>query len=277
MSLRRAPTLLCVPAHKPDLYRKAADTGASILMFDLEDSVPEQHKARARSVLTSFLDIARYQLQPGQRTAVRINPRCSADLNLFDDTGIDFLVIPKVRTASDITPYGMGNQLVAVIETAEAITNLRSIVPCLAGAIFGIADFAASMGMSDRIYGSFENVDRDSHARFAYARQKLAVYCAAAGIGCFDTCFNVRSAVDICRSWHGSRSYGFTGAACIHPLQVQIAQSIFGAGALKEVSWSHDIIAGHTTRQGEVGVDKQGQVVGLPVVRQAEAILGVKA
>lgn len=276
--MRRIRSLLCVPAHKPELYEKAARSGADCLMFDLEDSVPEQHKASALLALTSWLASDGWRI-PGMK-AVRINPYTHDALVLRDNgCRVDALVIPKIKHGDELlTPDGIAptTPLIPVIETPQAIINLRSIVEnrAVAGAIFGVADFAAGMGVSDRLCGhGIDDYLEEVNERFAYAKQKLATYCAAFGKFALDTCFAVkgeRAAEVVEQSWRNSRSWGFTGAAAIHPAQVKVANLVFRDA--REACWAASVIDSDREHAGEVHVDERGFVVGRPVVRQAEAI-----
>jgi len=275
--MKRIRSLLCVPAHKPALYEKAVRSGADCLMFDLEDSVPPHHKAYALETLVAYLRSSIGKIVP-QVVAVRINPY-TTDAGTLLDAGcrLDVLVVPKITEARELMTYEGETAtvpLLPVIETPGAIVNLRSILalPNVLGGIFGVADFAAGMGVSDRRWGSWIDYGPLTNTRFVYAKQKLATYAAAFGKQALDTCFNVRDSSHVTATWRGSRSFGFTGAACIHPLQVPIANDLFGPGEI-ERAWAGRIHAQHAARLGEVWVDENGLVVGIPVDRQARAIL----
>jgi citrate lyase subunit beta/citryl-CoA lyase len=276
-------SLLCVPAHKPELYEKAARSAADCLMFDLEDSTPAQHKNAAFTRLGDYLRVTREEID--KIIAVRVNPGLPGEAATFAELA-DVLVVPKVAEAFDLLAYDrfVAPALLPVIETPAAIMNLRHILslPSVVGGIFGVADYAAGMGVSDRVYAtellhsaSPERVNR----RFGYAKQKLATYARAFGKQALDTCFwvkgpDVPSVVEW--AWTEARGLGFTGAACIHPVQVPPANEVFGPSFLEQ-QWATRTHADHAARNGEVGVDAMGMVVGLPVDRQAQAILGRSA
>jgi citrate lyase beta subunit len=271
-------SLLCVPAHKPELYEKAARTDADCLMFDLEDSTPAQHKDAAFFALGDYLKRARHTL--GKLVAVRINPdrKVEAAYFLNADT-LDLLVVPKVHDYRDLMRYDTfsGPRLLPVIETPRAIMGLREIlgIPSVVGGIFGIADFAAGMGVSDRLWFGTDRGGLAVNFRFLYAKQKLATYARAFGKQALDTCFIVKGAhapAYVERAWREARGFGFSGAACIHPGQIESANRTFGPSAYEQ-EWAQRTHAEHAERSGEVGVDEHGMVVGLPVDRQARAIM----
>lgn len=276
--MKRIRSLLCVPAHRPALYEKALRTNADCLMFDLEDSTPAQHKDYARATLQDYLAISRGGL--GKIVTVRVNAGNRDEARTFAPF-CDALVPPKVERAADLWfafDAFEGKPLLPVIETTQAIVNLREILsfPGVAGGIFGIADYAASLGVSDRIIGHrYAANPYLVMQRFQYAKQKLATYAAAFGKQALDTCFVVKgpqAAEFIEDAWIIARSMGFTGAACIHPGQVELANAHFGPSRREEM-WAHTTHAEHTARHGEVGVDEYGQVVGMPVDRQAQSII----
>lgn len=267
-------SLLCVPAHKPHLYEKALSYGADCIMYDLEDSVPEAKKLDAFHQLSAWLKSSVVMPWPGLVT-VRIN-RPAEGRELIKGR-LDAFVLPKVKIGEDVASLSaFFRPVIPVVETPQAIVNLEEIVERSAGCIFGVADFAAGMGVSDRFWGrTRDRSGRRVNERFAYAKQKLATYCAAYAKPCLDTCFVVKgegAPADVALHWEVSRSYGFTGGAAIHPMQVAIANDIFGPTA-QEKAWADRTEKGHQERGGEVSVDEYGFVVGMPVARQARAIL----
>jgi citrate lyase subunit beta/citryl-CoA lyase len=273
--MKRIRSLLCVPAHRPELYEKAYRTDADCLMFDLEDSTPPQHKDEALATLVEYLNLGR---TAPKIVAVRINPdrRWMGEVEALRSL-CAILVVPKVQDVADLQRFNWfgGPAVLPVIETPLAIVNLRAILslPGVIGGIFGIADFAAGMGVSDRQYGAYHDAGEVSSVRFAYAKQKLATYAAAYGKQALDTCFNVRHPGVVHAAWRWSRAIGFTGGAAIHPMQVPAANIFFGPSQ-EEQDWAMLTHVDHAARHGEVGVDARGLVVGLPVDRQAQAIIG---
>ena len=89
---------LFTPGTRDDRFAKAAETGADVLIIDLEDAVSPDDKPRARSVALEYL--AKPATHDTLR-AVRINGLDThagiADLDalLRSDAAPDFLVLPK--------------------------------------------------------------------------------------------------------------------------------------------------------------------------------------
>ncbi|HEX4194871.1 MAG TPA: aldolase/citrate lyase family protein, partial [Stellaceae bacterium] len=83
---------------------KAATCGADALILDLEDSVAEANKAKARELTSAYLSA-----QPADRSIelwVRINPLASphamADLAAVIGAAPDGIVLPKPDSAADV-------------------------------------------------------------------------------------------------------------------------------------------------------------------------------
>lgn len=275
-------SLLCVPAHRPQLYAKACATAADCLMIDLEDSVPIERKDEAfRAFSSSGWSIL--HTTPKVKLFVRVNPdRFLDECALAYNHHAHAVVVPKVQSAHDVTAVAdvFPGSLVPVIETPQAIVNLRSIVShrFVIGCIFGVADYAAGLGVSDRLFADCGGQPefRPWQYRFQAVRELLAVTCRAYSKFALDTCFAVkgdRPADRTAVSFGHARDIGFTGGACIHPIQVPVANRIFGMQD-REIEWAQATAASHKAHAGEVHVDHWGNVVGMPVNRQAFNILG---
>lgn len=116
-------SLLFVPGDRPELFAKAAATGADALTFDLEDSVSADRKAAARGAIVSALQDA----PRGILLLVRVNPLSSAyidaDLDLIAVGRPDGVVLPKAEGA----------------ETVEALVSLLATRVCAGIPILPIA------------------------------------------------------------------------------------------------------------------------------------------
>ncbi|KAE9381415.1 beta subunit of citrate lyase [Stipitochalara longipes BDJ] len=288
--LRRA--LLYVPSSSPKFLEKSRSLTVDTISYDLEDSVTPQQKAPARSNLLSFLSSPR----PPHITelSVRINA-VSSGLALEDLTTIlqapnlDALVIPKVNRASDLhfitdvlrhklpdrhpsipNPSSNPLKIIALIESAEAITNLNEICkasPYLSGLIFAAEDFALDLSLT-RTPGLME---------FLYARSAIATAARA---------HELPSTIDlVCTSFRGEeglrtleeeclqgKGLGFNGKQCIHPSQVAVAQRAFAPGE-KEVEWAVRVVVGDkkADAEGRGAWTLEGKMIDVPVVGKAKA------
>jgi (S)-citramalyl-CoA lyase len=154
----RTRSWLFTPATRPERFAKAAETGADVLLVDLEDAVAPRDKAAARTTALDRLAGPR----AGTLRALRINGLDTragiADLDalLGSAASPDFLVLPKTETAGHLqildrllTAVGKATRLVGLIESARGLAALEAIstaTPRLAGLMFGAADMSADLG-----------------------------------------------------------------------------------------------------------------------------------
>ena len=96
-------SLVFVPGNNPRFLAKAKSLTADIVCFDLEDSVPDKEKKKARTLIKNILK-QRKEYSPD--VFVRINSPESgmieADLKEIVQKGIDGIVIPKVNSVNEL-------------------------------------------------------------------------------------------------------------------------------------------------------------------------------
>ncbi|MFN3834258.1 MAG: HpcH/HpaI aldolase/citrate lyase family protein, partial [Glycocaulis sp.] len=174
-------SLLFVPGSRPDRIAKALGAGADAVCIDLEDAVPPDGKAEARTSVMAALAEPRAQ---SPRLGFRINPIRTpnglADLAAYGASMAvaDFLMIPKVAhpVELDIIAGALeGHErphLWPIIESAEGLSRAYEIAggACVQGMLFGGADFAADLGTTMEWEPLF------------HARGTLAAAAASAGI-----------------------------------------------------------------------------------------------
>lgn len=202
-------------------------------------------------------------------------------------------MIPKVNKASDLTfitdilrhqlplrhPSSPSSsspsksvKIIALIESAEAITNLSSICaasPYLDGLIFAAEDFALDLSLTRT----------PSLTEFLYARSAISTAARA---------FNLGSTIDlVCTSFRGpeglatledeckgGKGLGFNGKQCIHPTQVEVVQRAFGTGE-EEVEWAVRVVVGDEKAEskGRGAWTLDGKMIDKPVVAKARAVV----
>ncbi|KAI0136434.1 Pyruvate/Phosphoenolpyruvate kinase-like domain-containing protein [Xylariales sp. AK1849] len=290
--LRRA--LLYVPASSPRMLTKSLGLTSDNVTYDLEDSVTPTAKPEARSALRSHLSHLSSRPSSISELAVRINaistPYALDDLtSLAPLSNLDAIVIPKVNSASDLTfatdalrhlapgrhgPGKDGNpvKLIALIESARAIMNLREICaasPYLSGLIFAAEDFALDLSITRT----------PSLSEFLYARSAIATAARAA---------ELPSTIDlVCTSYKGEegirrleeecaggKAMGFNGKQCIHPSQVETVQRLFAPDD-KEVEWAVRIVIADekAASAGRGAWTLDGAMIDAPVVGKAKSIV----
>lgn len=274
-------SLLYVPATSERFIAKAHTRGADAIVLDLEDSVPPDRKAAARTALDEAIPSVR---RNGGRVFVRINSRpdlIEADAQAACRAGADGLMVPKVETAAQIKRLSKlldrvereagrpaRTQLVPVIETPAALFEARAIAGagkrvCALNA--GGEDLAAAMG--------------GEPTPEVLRLPKLIVHLAAkaAGllsIGLIRSVADFKNLDDIAAAAREARAFGFDGATCVHPSVVPILNAAFTPDA-QEVARAERLIeaAEQAARRGEGAFLFEDRMADAPVVARARALL----
>ncbi len=269
-----ARSFLFVPASRPERFAKALDSGADVIVLDLEDAVGPEHKAVARDHLSERLPgFSRAQLA---RTLVRINGADSAwhaqDLRLLATwipQGLAGGMVPKADDPSALRAIGIalgpGAQLVPLIESLAGLdaVNLIARTPQVARLAFGHLDFQLDLGMR---CGAEEAELASVRFALVAASRRATLPPPVDGVTT-DTGNAQRLAADARRSL----AFGFGGKLCIHPAQVQGVNNAFTPSA-EEVDWARRVVAGAQTHRG-AAFSMDGRMVDLPVIALAQRTL----
>lgn len=273
MTMLRFRSLLFVPGSRPERFAKAIASGADAVCIDLEDAVAVEAKAAARATVLAFCNERRGAAGAvgTARVGVRVNALRSADglrdLAGFADVATlpDFLMLPKLSDsveASVVAALFPGLPIWPVVETAQGVGQAAQIaaVPGIAGLLFGAVDFAAETGCSL------------AWEALAYARGVLAVARAAAGIQLLDVpLLDITDTHGLAASTARVRDLGFTGRACIHPVQVATVNQVFSPSA-DEIAAARRLIAAFDAAAG-AAVLLDGKLVEKPVILAAQHVL----
>lgn len=288
---------LAVPAIRPELFPKAAAGPADAVFLDLEDSVPEAEKDRARAnAVAAIRDI-----DWGRKIlAVRVNgqdtPHFYKDLIALLEAGdrLDVVMIPKVGDPREVFAADLlATQIEAatgrarrvglglVIETAKGLAQVEAIAtasPRTESLHLGVADLAASLGMRTTAIGGL-NPDYASPAglldpwHFAVAR--LITAARAAGLRPIDGPYgDFRDAEGLEASARRARAMGAEGKMAIHPGQVAALNAAFQPDE-KEVAQARRVLAAMEAGrlEGRAAVALDGKLLDIASIRQAEAMV----
>jgi citrate lyase subunit beta / citryl-CoA lyase len=275
-------SLLFVPVTVERYVAAAHKRGADGIILDLEDSVPEAEKARARGLIPSEAErVGRY----GADVLVRINRpwrHAWRDIEAAVGPGVAALMCPKTESGEQLRviaemvddleaekklPRGH-TRLVAMIETAGALFRAQEIATAtqrLVGMMLGAEDFASSVGM-------------EPFAEGLLAPTQLVIIAArAAGIlplGFMGTLAEYKDLDAFRATIRKSRRFGFLGAACIHPAQVPILNEEYGPQPV-EVARAERMIAAYDAAlaRGAGAVEFEGKMIDVPVVERARRVL----
>jgi citrate lyase beta subunit len=279
--VRRA--LLYMPGDDARKINKAATLGVDCVCLDMEDGVALNRKPAARETIAHTLrtvDFGRSE------RLVRINPIGSglesADFRATIDARPDGYVLPKVENAEQIEwlcwrltkaeqSHGWpmsAIRVLAIVETARGIVNLREISDCdqrLSALIFGAEDLAGDVGAT-RTRAGWE---------VFYARSAVVTHAAAFGVQAIDMVYvDFHDGEGLVReSMEGARM-GFTGKQIIHPSQVEPAQAAFTPSD-EAIAHARRIIEAFEMHQagGTGAFALDGKMVDMPVVKAAQRVL----
>ncbi len=250
----------------------ARTSGADVAVLDLEDSVPRHRKDAARAAAIGYLTEA-----TGSGTTVlglRLNApgtvHGTKDLVAVAESGLRpaVLVVPKVESARDVELVAavLGadeeqRRVWALIETPRAIQSLPEILGsrCMAGVVFGAADYAAAAGCS-----------RSSNA-LRYPRSALVCAAAAAGLPAIDSpYFDLDDPDGLRREAEEAKDLGFVGKGAVHPTQLSLIRQAF-LPSPQELAAAHAVVTAANTSNGGI-TTVNGRMVGPPMVAAAHAV-----
>ena len=279
-------SILFVPAVSDRFAESALRQPADALQIDLEDSVGPDQKDLACERLPGIADRFAHA---GYDVVVRINRpwrRAVRDIEAAVRPSVCAISLPKVPDASHVRaiaevlaeceaqrelPSGH-TRLIAMVETAEGLQNMPAIAaahPRVCGMIVGSEDLSVSMRMA---------VDEDS----LYVPNVLAVAaCRSAGIEPIGFIGSVADFTDeeaFRARIRRARKLGFSGAFCVHPKQVVIANEEFSPQAA-ELEHARGLIEEFERQvsQGRAAFTYKGRMVDLPIVEQARYLLSREA
>jgi len=220
-----ARSYLYVPADNQRFLDKTAESMADAFILDLEDSVKEERKEIAEGMLREFLKSTSNSI-----FYLRVEPRRISQISdLINHPKISRIVMPKANTASALESLNKFNEsnkpIHALIESPLGLENIKEIAHSKNVVSLGIgeADFFSTLSLSG-------NIHRDLKA---IVRSKLVVSSAANGlnppIAPVSSNFTDKDAFR--RESEELLDWGYWGRACIHPVQVEIANEVFTIGA----------------------------------------------
>ena len=299
---------LAVPGSQPQMFEKAAKSGADVVFLDLEDAVAPDDKVQARkNVIQAIGDI-----DWGSKTlSVRINGldthymyRDVVDVLEQASERLDLIMIPKVGTAADVYAVDMlctqvetargrrkrvGFEM--IIETALGMQNVHEIAAASKrneSLHFGVADYAAStkarttsIGGANADYAvltePLEDGSRQTHwgDMWHYAISRMVVAARANGLRPVDGPFgNFSDAEAFKAACRRAAVLGCEGKWAIHPSQIALANEVMSPSAA-EVDRARRIIAAmkEAEAQGKGAVSLDGRLIDYASIRQAEVLV----
>jgi len=275
---------LILPVNVPRFVEKAYARGADAIVLDLEDSVPPQEKASARTLVQGSLAVVG---RGGAEVLVRVNndPALLADdIAAAVHPGLDGLAIPKVESATQI------REIVARIEALErarglapghvrlslAIETPRGLLAVdeiarasdrIATMSVGVEDYCLELGVEPSADG----------LELLYPVAHLVTVCKAVGVqptGLVGSIAGFRDLAVFEQAARRARQLGCEGAGCIHPDQVTVLNRVFTPDPAR-VEYARRVVEAFEegVRRGTASVDLDGKMVDVPVYKRAQVVM----
>ena len=227
-------SFIFVSTHSEKMMKKAQAFPTDGIILDLEDAVSPEEKENSRESLRNLFN----ELDYGHRHVfIRINgfdtPWGREDAIVVANLHPDAVVIPKVKDYRDLEMAHeiLGDiPLVAMVETPQAILNLKNIAQCrkLIGFFFGAADLTGELNME-----------------LTRLREELIYFMSATvtvarihNLFVLDTpAFDLNDMDALEKQARFARIMGFDGKTAIHPSQLEVINKIFSPSD-EEIEWA---------------------------------------
>lgn len=255
---------LFAPGHQAKLLTKVFTAGADAVMLDLEDAVPPEAKATARTMVARAL--------ADHPAWVRVNAAgtdwCAADLDAVAEHAHG-IRIPKVESAADVhwvTERAPGRPIICAIESARGVLAAQEI--------------AAMPGVRHLAMGGVD-LQRDLHTtggnlQTLHTRSHLVLASRAAGIE--PPIDSVHPRLDdptgLREQAEFARSLGFFGKSAIHPGQLAVLHQVF-TPTPDDITWAHQVLDAFQAADGAALRLPTGEFVDLPVADRARRVLQI--
>jgi len=241
-------SLVFVPGNNSRFLEKAKSLPADIVCFDLEDSVPDKEKKKARSLIKNMLKQRRkYTPDVFVRTNSPESGKIATDLKEIVQNGIDGIVIPKVNSTKELEKIEKiisslekkrkirGIRLIPSIESALGVVNCYEIASYskrIDALVFGIFDLLNDMGIE---------YTKGNPRGAKYSRYKVPVAATAAGVAAIDGIWqDLKDKSGFTKDCQVGRSLGYVGKSIIHPDQIQTVHKIFHPNKT-EIAWAKKV------------------------------------
>jgi len=274
-------SLIFVPGNNSRFLEKAKTLQADIVCFDLEDSVPDNEKVKARKLIKSALNSRKlYKSSIFVRTNSPSSGKIPSDLKEIVQKGIDGIVIPKVNNVKEMkkiekilsslekTKKLKPIQIIPSIESAEGVVNTYNIASFgkrVSAVVFGVFDLLNDLGVE---------YTKDSEGE-KYSRRKIPVDAHAAGVAVFDSIWqDLKDSRGLEKDCKLGKSLGYTGKSIIHPDQIPVVHKLFHPNK-SEILWAEKVckIYLESTKKGKGATTVEGKMIDEVHFKQAKALL----
>jgi citrate lyase beta subunit len=271
----RLRSVLFVPAADQAKCQKLMTLEPDGVIFDLEDSVFNDHRSEALNALAGHIIALATIRKPSQRpNFVRLNAKNGVReaqrlKHLVDMGHVSALIIPKITQRGDIDAYSeLKIPLILMIETPEAVFALESLLskidhPSVWGLILGPNDLRFRLGASSM----------PNRIELHYSASKLVTAAKARGLIALDGVYNhFDDDEGFVSDAKLGRGLGFDGKTLIHPRQINLANQVY-MPTLDEIDWARSVMIAFEHAPEQAVVTVNGEMIELMHLTKASEIL----
>ncbi len=276
-------SLLFVPGNNEKLMLSASKTKADALILDLEDSVLETEKIKARGIIKEKIESGLFQ---NYQVFVRLNDRESGfledEIKTLTIEGIFGFILPKSQNENDIIfldklleqaesekgfPTGKF-KIIPLIETTEAVLSVRKICDSSNRII------AVCFGSEDFLY-DLQGTHDENNIALLFPRAKIVLATRTAGIIPIDTLHtNVHDLDDLEKNLKVSKALGFEGRLLLHPKEIELVHKYYSPSK-EEFERAKELLRlnEQAKKQQKKVAIIDGRFIGPPMIKKARKII----
>lgn len=273
-------SMLFIPGNNPSMLQNSDVFESDSIIIDLEDAVNVMEKDSARNLVKCYLDNLKNK---SSELVIRINGLDTDyyldDLNQIVCEKIDAIMLPKAHV-NDLKKL---DEILNSLEKERNIVKMIKIIPIveLAESLLEVETMAFQNRVDGILLGAEDFTSdlevtrtKDGEEIF-YARNRIAVACAAAKIDAIDTPFtDTKDNLGLEMDCEKAISLGMKSKSCIHPNQIETVNEMFSPSQ-KTIDWAKRIL------QAKIDADKKGlgafsvdgKMVDKPIIERAQKIL----
>ena len=277
-------SLIFVPGNNPRFLEKAKSLSADIVCFDLEDSVPDKEKKKARTLIKNALKKrSQYSASIFARTNSPDSNKIEADLKEIVHKGVDGIVIPKVNSAKEIKKI---EKTISSLEKKRKIRGIR-LIPSIESAlgVINCYEIASSSKRIDAIvFGIFDLLNdvgieytKGNPRGAKYSRYKIPIAAAAAGVYGIDGIWqDIKDTSGLKKDCEVGKSLGYVGKSVIYPDQIKTVHKIFYPNKT-EIAWAKKVcnIYDKSSKKGKGATVVDGKMIDEVHYKRAKALLEI--
>ncbi len=236
------------------------ELSADAVIFDLEDSIPEDQKQAALGLLSFFLENNTLSCP----CFVRVNQdHIDRELTILASFRIDGFMFPKMENVDFLIPYRnllLDKKNIALVETPKGLVRLEQIAE---------SDYIDALALGAEDLTCISNI-KNSPEVLAPIRTRLVLFARAFQKKVYDTpSLNYKDYSLLEREIQMAIDFGFDGKLAIHPGQVPFINKMFHCNDYDNI---HRIIERFRQQGGGV-LEFEGQLYERPHIERLQRIM----